>query len=281
MIIVADSGSSKCDWAYFDSKDKKVVSFETIGLNPYFIESEETVNYLKKNNFITGISNKTSTVFFYGAGCSESSKINKLKKILIRVFSKSKIVIEHDLLGACRSTYNNKTTINCIIGTGSIACLFDGKKCIPSVPSLGYILGDEGSGNYYGKKLLNLYFTDNLPKELKINFENENILKYDDLMQNIYQSNRPNFYLASFFPFIIKNKDHIFFKKMLKNGINEFLNIHVYSIPRFDDYKINFFGSVAYMLRNIITEELKKRSCLIGTFQKKPIIPLFNYHFKK
>ena len=126
MIIVADSGSSKCDWAYFDSKEKKIVSFETIGLNPYFIESEETVDYLKKNNFISRISNKISTIFFYGAGCSEISKINKLKKILTRVFSKSKIHVEHDLLGACRSTYNNKTTINCIIGTGSIACLFDG-----------------------------------------------------------------------------------------------------------------------------------------------------------
>ena len=281
MIIVADSGSSKCDWAYFDLKDKKIVSFETIGLNPYFIESEETVDYLKKNNFISRISNKTSTVFFYGAGCSEVSKINKLKKILTRVFSKSKIHVEHDLLGACRSTYNNKTTINCIIGTGSIACLFDGEKCLPAVPSLGYILGDEGSGNYFGKKLLSLYFTDNLPKELKIDFENENTIKYDNLMENIYQSNRANYYLATFFPFIIKNKGHVFFDNMLKDGIKEFLNIHVFSIPRFYDYKINFFGSVSYLLRDIIIEELNKKSCQIGTFKKKPIISLFNYHFKK
>ncbi len=281
MIIVADSGSSKCDWAYFDSIDKKIVSFETIGLNPHFIESKEIIDYLNNNNFISSISNKISTVYFYGAGCSETNKINKLKKILIKVFSKSKIVIEHDLLGACRSIYNNKTTINCIIGTGSIACLFDGKKCLPSVPSLGYILGDEGSGNYFGKKLLNLYFTDNLPKELKIDFENTSILKYNDLMENVYQSNRANYYLASFFPFIIKNKGHIFFDNMLKDGIKEFLNIHVYSIPRFSDYKINFFGSVAYMLRNIIRQELNKKSCQIGTFKKKPIISLFNYHFKK
>ena len=90
MIIVADSGSSKCDWAYFDLKDKKIVSFETIGLNPYFIESKESIDYLNKNSFISRISNKTSTVFFYGAGCSELSKINKLKKYLQEFFLNQK-----------------------------------------------------------------------------------------------------------------------------------------------------------------------------------------------
>ena len=167
MILIADSGSSKCDWAFFDSETNQLKIIETIGFNPYFTSSEKIIQELLKSVDLCKISKNVQNVFFYGAGCSEVSSKNILHKALGCFFNEAKVYTEHDLLGACRSIHDNNTSINCILGTGSIACLYDGEKVKLSIPSLGYILGDEGSGNYFGKKLLNLYFTNQLTEKLK------------------------------------------------------------------------------------------------------------------
>ena len=167
MILIADSGSSKCNWALCDKHGNQLKIFKTIGFNPYFFSADQIVNKLKGNTQLFKVSQEVKEVFFYGAGCSEVSLKKIIETALSIFFGKSKIFVGHDLLGVCRSVYDGKKSINCIIGTGSIACLYDGKTIKTSVPSLGYILGDEGSGNYFGKKLLSLYFTNQLSDDIK------------------------------------------------------------------------------------------------------------------
>ena len=179
------------------------------------------------------------------------------------------------------SVKSKKTSINCILGTGSIACIFDGRKIEESVPSLGFILGDEGSGNYFGKKILKLYMTNQLPRNLKTNFEKNFDISYEKIMTNIYHSERPNSFLSSFFPFLAKNKTDPYISNILKIGLLDFLNVHVFSIPNFKDYDINFFGSVSIILKDEIIEILRERKCKIGLFIDKPILGLCNYHYKK
>jgi len=281
MILIADSGSSKCDWAFFDLETNQLKIVETIGFNPYFTSSEKIIQELLKSVDLCKISKNVKSVFFYGAGCSEDSSKNILHKALGYFFNEAKIYTEHDLLGACRSIHDNDTSINCILGTGSIACLYDGKKVNLSIPSLGYILGDEGSGNYFGKKLLNLYFTNQLKEEIKKDFETTYNVSHDHVMKKVYNNDKSNCFLASFFPFLIKHKNDPIFLDILREGVLCFLNIHVFSIPNFQNYKINFFGSVSFILRDIINRELNKKKCIIGVFEKKPIFGLFDYHYKK
>jgi len=281
MILIADSGSSKCDWAFFDSETNQLKIIKTIGFNPYFISPEKIKKELNKSTDLCKISKNIKSLFFYGAGCSGESKIYMLKKVLNGFFINAKIFISHDLLGACRSIINNKNSINCIIGTGSIACLYDGKEIKLSVPSLGYVLGDEGSGNYFGKKILNLYLTGQLPNKIKKDFEKSYNTSYDDVMKSVYNSERPNYFLSSFFPFFIKHKENPIFSSILEEGILLFLNIHVFSISNFQDYKINFFGSVSLMTKDLIISFLKEKKCKIGVFVHKPIYGLFDYHYKK
>ena len=263
MILVADSGSSKCDWALFDYEKNKIKIIETIGLNPYFFSSEQILKQLHESPDLSKISKSFESVFFYGAGCSEDSSKEILKKALKIFFTDSNIYVEHDLLGVCRSIYNNEVSINCIMGTGSIACLYDGGDLIkPSVPSLGYILGDEGSGNYFGKKILNLYFTNQLKDEIKNDFKNTFKISHQDLMRKVYSYERVNYFLASFFPFLIKHQENPMCLNILKEGVSNFLRIHVFSIPQFQRYQINFFGSVSYLLKNLKVKELKQKNVL-------------------
>jgi len=279
MILIADSGSSKCDWAYCDDNGKKLEIIKTIGLNPYFLSSNQILEKLEESSGLRRISKIVKRVFFYGAGCSEDSLKDILRRSLLKFFSESKIVIDHDLLGVCRSVYNGKTNINCIIGTGSIACLYNGGNITPSIPSLGYILGDEGSGNYFGKQILSLYFSNQLPEELKQKFKKKYSISYLDLVEKVYSNNnRVNSFLSSFFPFFIENINHPVILQILKNGINDFLRIHVFSIANYNDYKINFFGSVSYLLKDLIEEILKLNDCKCGVFEKEPIFKLIDYH---
>ncbi len=281
MILVADSGSSKCDWAFFDYENNQLKIVKTIGLNPYFLSAEKILKELHKSTDLCKISTSITSVFFYGAGCSENSSKKILNKALSKFFNSSKVYVEHDLLGACRSISDKGISINCILGTGSISCIYDQKKIKLPFPSLGYVLGDEGSGNYFGKKILNLYFTNQLPKKLKEDFKKEYNISYQNLMKKVYNNERSNYFLASFFPFLIKHQNNPIILNILKEGVSSFLKTHVFLIPDFQIYKINFFGSVSFFLKDLIIEELKQKKCMIGSFQKKIILGLFDYHDKK
>ena len=274
MILIADSGSTKCHWAYFNQKNHNLDFFKTLGLNPYFFSKSDILKELQKSD-LNIISNDVKEIFFYGAGCSTDILKKNIKHALSTFFINANIYIYHDLIGACRATFKGKNNINCIIGTGSIACLYDGKNATPSIPSLGFILGDEGSGNYFGKKLLNLYFTQNLPSKIKAHFEEKYNIHYEDLLTNVYQNNRANSFLSSFFPFLLEHK---YFNKILNIGVEDFLKKHVFCIKDFHNYDINFIGSVAYYLKDIILEKSKQFNFSVGTFVQEPIMGLVKYH---
>ena len=141
MILVADSGSSKCDWAFFDDEHNQLKIVETIGLNPYFLSTEKILKELHKSTDLCKISRSITSVFFYGAGCSENSLKKILNKALSKFFNTSKVYVEHDLLGACRSVSDKEISVNCILGTGSISCIYDKKKNKVSFSLFGIYFG--------------------------------------------------------------------------------------------------------------------------------------------
>ena len=153
MKLIVDSGSTKTDWIAIDDSGNILFETQTLGLNPQVL-SEAIVEERIINNYdLYRIRNEVDSTFFYGAGCSTKQK-NKIIEIPFKeYFYKADININHDLDAACYAMYNNKPNITCILGTGSNSCMFDGKNIIENAPSLGFIMGDEASGNYFGKKL--------------------------------------------------------------------------------------------------------------------------------
>ena len=170
MILIADSGSTKCSWVLTDEENQKVLECNTIGFNPYFITHKNILNHLK-NSDLDDLKKNIKKVFFYGAGCSNYEMNNLIKKPLSQFFSNANIKIMHDLEAACLAMYNDKPNVTCILGTGSNSCFFDGNKIIENAPSLGFMLGDEASGNYFGKKIINYYFNGLFDEDLKLKFE--------------------------------------------------------------------------------------------------------------
>lgn len=278
MILIVDSGSTKSDWVILNHEGKELFRTETIGFNPYFISKKEIENEISKNNKLLNLKKSASKIFFYGAGCS-SKKMNIIvEKALISSFINASIMVEHDLLAAAYAAYNGKPAIVCILGTGSNSCYFDGKTLYEETPSLAYILGDEGSGNNLGKRILRAFFLKKMPKRLHQAFQNRYNLTTEELNKNVYQNQFANTYLATFSRFVSDYKYEPFIQKIIYDSLKEFFMNQVLPYKEAHVSEINFIGSVAHYYEDILYAVAAEFHLKIGFLIRKPIDNLVKYH---
>ena len=280
MILIADSGSTKCSWALCDTEGNLIKEILTIGFNPYFIDQISIKRNLEKS-LLNQYKEKITNVFFYGAGCSSKEKSKIIETPFIKFFKNAEVTISHDLDAACFAMFSGSPSITCILGTGSNSCFYDGETIFENAPSLGYIIGDEASGNYFGKKILSMYFNNILPSELKDQLEEGFETDISVINKNVYNSNRANVFLSKYFPFITKTKNHPLIQQLIQETLDDFINLHVKCFKNSNDFEINFIGSVAFFLSEEINDALKRNNLRAGKILKNPIKRLMEFHVKK
>lgn len=280
MIAIADSGSTKTDWVILDENHDESFRTNTIGFNPYHIEAETIEAEMFKNEELKAIADKITNVYFYGAGCSADFLKQIVKNGFVNFYTNAEILVDHDLLAACYAVYRDTPAIVCILGTGSNACYFDGKTLKEATPSLAYILGDEGSGNHMGKKLLHAYFSKKMPKYLADKFHETYNLTISDLNVNVYQKKLANAYLASFSKFVHEYKDEPFMHNLVYDSMKEFFENQVLPNPEARFSEVNFIGSVAHYYEDIIRSAAAEFHLEVGQIVRKPIDNIVEYHKK-
>jgi len=279
MILIADGGSTKCDWIAIDYEGKELMRTQTLGLNPYLVTSEKAAEEVSKNTALTQISEKIDHVFFYGAGCSSEASQSVLEKAFTQIFMGAKIHIEHDMLGAAYAAYNGKPAIVCILGTGSNSCYFDGQKLREDTESLGWILGDEGSGSNLGKRLLLARFVKKMPPHLQIAFDKiYHNLTADKVNENVYKKPFPNAYVAGFSRFVVEHKYEPFMQQLIYQSMREFIENQVLVYPEARFSEINFIGSIAHYYEETLHAVCAENHLVIGSVLKRPIDSLVKYH---
>lgn len=278
MILIADSGSTKSDWVVIDNQ--KRYKFETVGINPFFHDETFVVKAINENDSLTSLSHQIESVYFYGAGCS-SEKLNSIiHRGLQNVFVNANIHVDHDLTACALATYEGEPSISCIIGTGSNSCFFDGYQVKEEIPALGYILGDEGSGAYFGKKLLSDFLYNKLPTSIHSAIQNDLHLNKEQIISNVYMKPGANVYLASFMPFICKHFDDLYISNMILEGFNTFIETHVKCYEDYSKYKVHFIGSIACLFQKELKEACRLNNIILGKVIKKPIDGLVDYHLE-
>ena len=283
IILIADSGSTKSDWLAIDQNGEVLSQFNTMGFNPYFHDSEKVESELKTKPEIMDIAEKVDKTYFYGAGSSSVEMCDIIKEGLSRVLVNSQIHVGHDLDGAAYSTWSGEPSITCILGTGSNSCYFDGENTHEEVPSLAYVLGDEGSGSWFGKRLLQGFFYKQLPQHIHEDFitefgEAQTQVTY--VNKRVYKEDDPNVYLASFTKFIGKHREDPIIHKWLIDGFHAFLEVHVECFSNFREVPVHFIGSIAYHFREELIEACNQRRIRVGNMIKAPIDGLAEYHVK-
>ncbi|WMI68610.1 N-acetylglucosamine kinase [Mangrovimonas sp. YM274] len=256
MVVIADSGSSKCDWVFYEIGCKPI-KIRTRGLNPSISNKNALLDILKKTHEVLLYGEKVRQVYFYGAGCNTVESKNMMKDVLVAVFPNAVFDVEEDVMAAVKATVNGKPGVVCILGTGSNACYFDGTEIITKVPSLGYVLMDEGSGNYFGRELLKHYYYQRMPEDLRMAFSKQFSLEEKDVLHRLYKCDAPNKYLAQFAPFLVEHKSHEFARELLVHGFSAFIDNQL--IQYSEELKTNrlyFVGSIAFYAQDILQEVL-------------------------
>ncbi|MCF0159891.1 MAG: ATPase [Bacteroidaceae bacterium] len=280
MILIADSGSTKTDWAII-GQGSTVVRVQTQGMNPYFQTPQELAQEI--NNVLKPVlpNENVEYVFFYGAGCTPE-KAPEVSAVLTRVLAVKKTVEVHsDLLAAARALCGRDKGIACILGTGSNSCLYDGEKIVANVSPLGFILGDEGSGAVLGKLLLGDILKNQLGKELREDFLERYGVTPSDVIDRVYRQAFPNRYLASFAPFLLENLRNPRIHRLVLQNFVAFLQRNVLQYEGSTQLPVHFTGSIAYHFQEVLKDAVAECGLQMGRIAQSPMQGLIEYHSSK
>lgn len=280
MILIVESGSSKTDWILAD-KNNVVSKCTTRGLSPYFVSSDDVADVILSEVIPVFGQNVPLQAFFYGTGCSTIANKNIIIEGFLKVLKTTEIIVEHDLMASVRALFHNQKGIACILGTGSNTCLYDGDTIIQGINSLGYVLGDEGSGAYLGKKLISAYFNHEIPDDLANMFKNDYEITLEKVLDAIYKKPSPNRYLAAFSPFLKKNMHHPFVQNFVRNAFVDFFNKMIICYPNYKNFPLGFVGSIAEVYQDVLFEVSNEYGMKIEKISKNPILDLLHYHQAK
>lgn len=276
MYIIADAGSTKIDWRLiFENGAVKGVT--TPGVNPILMSEEEVSEAFTSKSDRFASDEAVTKVYYYGAGILCDEVKTKVCNSLKRLFPQAECFAASDMVAAARALCGRQAGIACIVGTGSNCCWYDGENIADNVPAGGFILGDEASGAYFGKRLLSDYIKGLLPSAIEQEMKQRFGLDYPTVVQNVYKNAMPSRYLASFSPFIYEFRHHPYVAKMIANGFDEFLRRNVMRYE-YQKYPVNFTGSVAFYYRDILEKCLASFGMKVGKIVRTPMDGLIAYH---
>lgn len=279
MILIADGGSTKCDWIGVDSQGKTLFKSRTRGVNPALLSKKEVIGRLAKSEELNTHQSEIDKVYFYGAGCGLEKQQKSLAKAFGKFFTNASLIDVKEDLAAAVYSCTSEPGIVCILGTGSNICFFDGSEIITRMPSMGYSLMDDASGNYIGKQLLRAYYFKKMPTYLADKFRTEYDLEPTKVKKHLYKKTNPNAYLASFAKFVIENVEDPFCQEILRNAAISFFDSHLLLFEEeLKHYPVHFVGSIAYYAKDQLTEVLEEHHVRVGEFVRRPIEGLVDYH---
>ncbi|RKR81812.1 N-acetylglucosamine kinase-like BadF-type ATPase [Mucilaginibacter gracilis] len=277
MIIVADSGSSKTDWL-IESPGAEPEEYKTAGLNPYFLNEKEIIKVIQSQaGAIVKRWAEVTEIYFFGAGCSSPDRREIVSNALSHIFPKAFVSVDSDLLGSAYATCGHAKGFCCVLGTGSNISFFDGENIYDGKHGLGYVLGDEGSGNWFGKVLITDYLYGNMPADISDLFYNTYKIDKDVVITHVYQKAAPNSYLASFTKFLSEIKSSAYSQDVIKRGLLEFIDQCIKTYPDYNDYNCHFVGSIAYYFRNELKTLCEENGVHLGKIIKRPINELLAF----
>lgn len=273
--LIADSGATKTEWCVINGNKKTI--FITQGMSPYFITAEQMQNIINEE-LHPKLKQKIDEVHYYGTGCANADNAKSVKQVFKNIFPEANISIDHDLMAAAKALCGKEKGIACILGSGSNSCYYDGRKIIKNSPGLGFILGDEGSGAYLGKKVIQYYLYNTFDEDLMARFDARFVTNKTEILNAVYKKPLPNRYLATFAIFLAENRGHYMIENIIEDGLNDFFFNHVYKYKESWTLPVHFVGSIAYGFKDVLIELCKSYQLQLGKVIKNPMQGLIDYH---
>jgi N-acetylglucosamine kinase-like BadF-type ATPase len=274
--LIADSGATKAEWCLLDASRKKTIF--TQGISPYFLNTEQIHSVLLKELCPILRKVQIDEVYYYGTGCANPANARIVKQAIQLTFPGASVQVTHDLMAAARSLCGNQKGIASILGTGSNSCYFNGKKIVKNSPGIGYVLGDEGSGAYLGKKVLQYYLYNTFDNELKQKFDAKYNTTSVEILESVYKKPLPNRYLAGFAIFLAENRGHYMIENIIEDGLNDFFFNHLIKYKETSSLPVSFVGGIAYGFKDVIKDLCAIYKLETGKIIRNPMEGLVDFH---
>lgn len=278
MIYLAESGSTKCDAVFLTEGGEELRKIRTIGFNPYFHNRDFVAKEIVKVPDVAKLGSAVTQVYFYGAGCSTKALQAEIAAGLKAGFPHAKIHVGHDLQAAAYATWQGEAQITCILGTGSNVVYYDGQQTHPGRSGYGFIVGDEGSASYIGKRIVRAYLYHQMEEELRQELEKDYQISESLIRDKVYAPSGANVFLGNLSPFAFKHIQNPFFYQMVFNGFKEFLETQVLPFPQSTKVPISFVGSIAYHFEAVLRDALDFFEFKMGVIVRRPVEGLMDYH---
>ena len=274
MRLIIDAGSTKMGWILMDGPEVKA-HFVTKGFNPNYSPMQDLVEICRGASLPN---DDIHFIHYYGTGCGNDQNCQTVKEVFQAQFPDAEIHVTHDLMAACHAALGHEKGIACILGTGSNSCLYDGEDIVDKAVSLGYLVGDEGSGMHIGREVVRAYFYDFMPEDLRMKFDAVYHLELKDFIHRLYHEGQPSKYLATFAKFAGENRMHPFIKGLVKGCFKAFIEAFVLRYDACQSLKVNFVGSVAFHFQDILKESLADFGLTMGEVMQTPAEGLIKYY---
>jgi N-acetylglucosamine kinase-like BadF-type ATPase len=276
VTLIADSGATKAEWCLINKGRKRTIF--TQGISPYFLNTQQIIDLLQDELAPSLKRVEISNMFYYGTGCANPDNAKSVKKALAKTLPGAKIEVQTDLMAAARAVCGHDKGVACILGTGSNSCFYNGKKIVKNSPGLGFVLGDEGSGAYLGKKVLQYYLYDTFDEDLRSRFDAKFVTNRIEILDNVYKKPLPSRYLASFAIFLAENRGHYMIENIIEDGLNDFFFQHLCKYREIWTLPVSFVGSVADGFKDVLEQLCQSYEFELGTVLKNPMPGLVKYH---
>ena len=271
-FIVADAGGTGTQWRLV--LGERISQFETAGFNAYTHKLDDL-----RASFIENIKGNVPLnipTYFYGAGIDTYEQEQEVAVMLKTIFG-ANVQVSNDLVGVARALCGKEEGFVGILGTGANACYYNGTDVNKVGASLGYVLGDEGSGAHLGKKLLRGVFRQQLSSELIDAFMKQFDLTSHQAIKRIYDEPKPNHFLASFAPFIFEHRHSPGMHELLRDNFHEYFDAF-FKNELSEKKTFHFSGSIAYHFADILRQVGTDLGITIKNIVQSPISGLVLYH---
>jgi len=274
--LIADSGATKCEWCLI--KGRKSERIFTQGISPYFLTIDQIITLLKTELIPALGKAEINEVHYFGTGLANKNNVQIMRKALNRLFPLAKVEADHDMMAAALALCGAENGVASNLGTGSFACYFNGKKIVKSRPGIGYVLGDEGSGAYLGRKVIQYFLYDTFDEELRYKFDAKFVTTRLEILENVYKKPLPNRYLASFAIFLAENRGHYMIENIIEDGLNDFFFQHLCKFNESWKFPHHFVGGVAYAFKDVVRDLCKSYEFELGKVLRNPMEGLIDYY---
>lgn len=278
LHIIIDAGATKTEFAVMEGKEL-VHQFFAAGINANYSTDEQIDKVFV--HFMQSLPKEYSQparITYYGAGCAGEQNAMRIAAVIAKYFTSASFKIYSDLMEACHALCGKQPGLVAILGTGSSSCLYDGEKIVKRAPSLGYLIGDEGSGTHLGKKLVSAYMMEKLPMYLLDEIEKTFDINPPKVIQRIYRKASPNKFFASFSPFVQKYIDDPVIRALCKDAFAEFFDSQIGYYDKSTYDTVSLMGSVAFHFKEVIAEVAEEKQVSLGTIIGSPMPKLIEYH---